>query len=104
MEKEYCMQSDALTKSRHVGVQYFQHPLGTPLWGKIENGPWQLRPKVTQNTVQLVLKLRKEGKPHEKNPNSKYIVIKRKEEEKTIAKQLCPSLPVDRVESETYAQ
>ena len=32
--------------------------------------------------MQLVLKLRKEGKPRGKNPPSKYNVIKREEEEK----------------------
>ena len=54
--------------------------------------------------MQHVLKLRKEGKPRGKNPPSKYNVIKRKEEEKTVAKQLCPSLQDDHAESETSAQ
>lgn len=35
---------------------------------------------------------------------SKYNVIKRKEEEKTVAKKLCPSLQDDHAESETSAQ
>ena len=49
-------------------------------------------------------KIEERGKPHGENPPSKYNVIKRKEEEKTVAKQLCPSLQDDRAKSETFAQ
>jgi len=39
-----------------------------------------------------------------KIPPSKYNVIKRKEEEMTVVKQLCPSLQDDHVEGEAFAK
>ena len=49
-------------------------------------------------------KIEERGKTSWEKPPSKYNVIKRKEEEKRVAKQLCPSLQDDRAESETPAQ
>jgi hypothetical protein len=49
-------------------------------------------------------KERKEGKPHGKNPPSKYNASKMKKERKTIAKQLCPSLQGDLANVQVYAR